>query len=68
MDGRGCQKNFGPPKILVLDQNFCENFGPGLIFFKNTGPTRTNIFKNFGPNLKILVCLVFCVLSLATAM
>ena len=24
-------ENFGPLKILFLDQNFCENFGPGLI-------------------------------------
>ena len=63
-----CQKNFGPLKILVLDQNFCKNIGPGLIFLKNIGPTWTSILKNFDLSLKILGRLAFCVLSLTTVM
>ena len=59
MSSMVCQKNFGPPKILVLDQHFHINFGPGPKFFKKFSPTWTNIFKKIGPGFKKLVCPAF---------
>jgi len=47
-----CQKNFGPPKILILDQNFHINFGLGPKFLKKFSPTQTIIFEKIGSGLK----------------
>ena len=47
------KKNFGPgPKVV-------QNIGLGLIFLKISVPPGPRFFKDFGPGLKILVCVVF---------